>query len=348
MMIEMPEIISRYSLTGAKITSCLKYYEGRPHVELWLTDDEYARTGVRKLGITFYNAKVHPEIERREILSSEVCGIDFEATGTGLTVELESGDRRVIKLTVTFDTLQCTEYEYDGMSYDNIYEEMMSGNGQFEYMFAEQYMEYEEECDPGQGYRLMRRIYTDSKEVGGMVSALESYSVVLMKDDQMIFSYRVCADAAPGVADKVILHSDGREYFLFKESLYGLSVLDIADQKVYRYIPRGEEHDRDYPCGESFIITGIHYDPSTDLIAFDGCFWACPGDVMAGDFSDPMEYNPRYVGIHRIIDPEYDEIIDIDFVSWESGVLNCTGGGKTFSVSADTIRDAIKTGKYMC
>ncbi|MBQ2802274.1 MAG: hypothetical protein IJF07_00030 [Lachnospiraceae bacterium] len=33
-------------------------------------------------------------------------------------------------------------------------------------------------------------------------------------------------------------------------------------------------YDNDYEsvCGESFIITDIHYDPVTNLIAYGGCF----------------------------------------------------------------------------
>lgn len=347
-MLEKLELIGSYNLIGAKITDCRNYSEGRTHAELWLTDDEYTRTGVRKLGLNFYNATASPEIKCDEIISSVICGIEFEPTSTGLTVSLEFEDGRVIKLAVTFNTVQCTEYEYEGMSYTNVYEDSMQSSQPLEYIFDEQYEAKTSECEVGCGYIVRRTEYADiKKENGRIVSWLYAYKAVLIKDNEEIFSYQACGDTTPKCIAAVIRHSNGKEYFLFKEDLYGLSVLDIEDQKTYHYIPAGYQHDRSYPCGESFIITDIHYDTTTDLIALGGCFWAGPGDVMVGDFSDPMNYNPRYINIHYIIDPEYDEVDNIDFVKWEKEELACTGDGKPFSISVDTIRNAIKTGKYM-
>lgn len=341
------ERISSYNFVGAKVTVCRKYITGHSNIHLWLTDEEYLRTGTRKLNAEFFGAEVWPEIKCADVVSAEIQRLRFASDGTSLTAVLRLADGRQTELSLSYQRIQCTEYEYDGMSYDNIYDDLTDNNRRYEYMFSEQYKQDEEELDPGRGYRLLRTDYADSANIGGTVSLLESYSATLTKDGERIFSYRVYADATPNIADKVIMHSNGKEYFLFREGLYGLSVLDISSGKTYRYIPRGYEHDRDYPCGESFIITDIHYDPATDLIAFGGCFWACPYDVVVGDFSQPMSYDPRYVNIHRMIDPDYEEINNIDFAGWGRGELDCTGDGSAFSLSVDALRDALRSGKYM-
>lgn len=78
------------------------------------------------------------------------------------------------------------------------------------------------------------------------------------------------------------------------------------------------------------------------MIAFGGCFWAAPGDVMVGEFTDSMNYNPHFISIHDVIDPEYDEFDNIDFVDWENGYLNCNGDGTRLSICVDTIHEATK------
>ncbi len=341
------ERISSYNFTGAKITACREYIPGLLNMQLWLSDEEYLRTGTRKLDAAISDAAVSPELSRADVVRAEILRLRFASDGAGLTVGLRLADGEQVELSLSFQSVRCTEYAYDGMSYDNIYDNLMEKNRRFEYMFSEQYRQDEEELDPGNGYRLLRTNYADCGNIGGFSSSLESYSAVLTKNGERIFSYRVCADASPNTADKVITHSSGKKYFLFKEGLYGLSVLDIASGKTYRYIPEGYDHDKELPCGESFIITDIHYDPATDLIAFGGCFWACPGDVVVGDFSRPMSYDPRCVQLHRMIDPEYKEINNIDFVGWGRGELHCTADGKAFSVSVEALRDALRSGKYM-
>lgn len=39
--------------------------------------------------------------------------------------------------------------------------------------------------------------------------------------------------------------------------------------------------------GETFIWTGTHYNKNTKLPVVEGCFWACPFDLLVVDFSDP-------------------------------------------------------------
>ena len=64
-----------------------------------------------------------------------------------------------------------------------------------------------------------------------------------------------------------------------------ISYLDLDTLEVYNYIPEGYQHDCEILLGESFIITDIHYDRESGLIAYGGCYWAGPPNVMVGDFS---------------------------------------------------------------
>lgn len=51
-MINKIELVNNYDFIGAKITNSYKHTDGQPHIELWLTDTEFARTGIRKPGAT--------------------------------------------------------------------------------------------------------------------------------------------------------------------------------------------------------------------------------------------------------------------------------------------------------
>ena len=104
---------------------------------------------------------------------------------------------------------------------------------------------------------------------------------------------------------------------------------DLDTMEVYNYIPKGEEHDYDAPYGESFIITDIHYDPATNLVAYGGCYWACPYDVIVLDFRDPMtaveagQWSDAYLECSGE-DCDPDEIL---FESWDGQNLVCRALG---------------------
>lgn len=141
---------------------------------------------------------------------------------------------------------------------------------------------------------------------------------------------------------KIIRHSNGHRYFPFNVDLYGISYLDIDTMEVYNYIPEGYTHLHPAPMGESFIITDIHYDKESDLIAYDGCYWACPNDVMVGDFSNPLNFNPHLINLHYIFDSEYDVYDDICFKEWKNGRLYVICDSKTEkSISVNELKDMI-------
>lgn len=79
-------------------------------------------------------------------------------------------------------------------------------------------------------------------------------------------------------------HSNGREYFLFKQELYGYSVMDIQSGEVVHYVPQ-----KSFLGGETFIWTNVLYCPNNNLLVVDGCYWAAPYGNEFYDFSDPMK-----------------------------------------------------------
>ena len=58
-----------------------------------------------------------------------------------------------------------------------------------------------------------------------------------------------------------------------------------------------------------------------------------------------MNYDPRFFNVHYIVDPEYDEICEIDFVGRGDGVIDLTGDDKLFSLSIDELYTGIQRQK---
>lgn len=80
----------------------------------------------------------------------------------------------------------------------------------------------------------------------------------------------------------LFLHSNGNHYLIFREDLYGYSVLEVETGQAVHYFP-----DRSWQPGwETFIWTGVRYDIRSSLLAVSGCYWACL-DRMAFCISRP-------------------------------------------------------------
>ena len=94
-------------------------------------------------------------------------------------------------------------------------------------------------------------------------------------------------------------------------------------------------------------MTKVHYDPASDLVAYDGCYWAGPSEVMVGKLGDPLNFDPHLISVNEILDPEGEEDYDVSFVSWnEEGItLNIVGGDgkRTIKLSFDDLEKASKT-----
>lgn len=188
----------------------------------------------------------------------------------------------------------------------------------FMHIEDEKYFVEEEIIGIMDGFTLVRRNYYMQEE--GIRHTFMSRNL-FQKNGETLYSF-ITADGHQRSYDKLIHHRNGHRYYPFHTDLYGISYIDADTLEVYNYIPRGYENKYGGVCGESFIITNIFYDCNTDLIAYEGCYWAATSDVMVGDFTDPLNFDPHLISVHELIDSEYEEFDDVDFHSWNKETLS--------------------------
>lgn len=230
-----------------------------------------------------------------------------------------------------------TPKKYRGMSRRNMYEAWLKDLESIAYIENDKYFE-DEETHELDGFTLNIKNYShrnDKREYARL-------AVCELTGEGRKFQYRSTSYSNPHTFFDIIRHSNGRRYFPFHIDLYGISYLDVDSGEVYHYIPEGYEHDADYDFGESFIITDIHYDPHTNLIAYGGCYWAGPSDIMVGDFSEPLNFDMYLVSTTKFIDPEYDECWDIIFSRFEeSGIVVHNEYGTEFLIEFEKIKSRL-------
>ena len=114
---------------------------------------------------------------------------------------------------------------------------------------------------------------------------------------------------------KHIEHINGKSYLFYKEDLYGYSVYDLMAKKTFSYYPAHSWNGSN--GGETFIGTHIHYNPQNNIIAVEGCYWACSGEVFLFHITDPMCQFDAYLSIHMLLDEDYEKYDDISFGRWD-------------------------------
>ena len=122
---------------------------------------------------------------------------------------------------------------------------------------------------------------------------------------------------------KIIKHSDGKEYLIFRQDLYGYSVLDIESREKMQFFP--EKSLNSGADNETFIWTDIEYNPISNVLAVTGCYWACPYNVHLFTFDNPMSENQKFIDLRECFEPiecGYSIYCDVDFVKWENDILH--------------------------
>ena len=237
------------------------------------------------------------------------------AEGFTVRMELEENGQA---LTMKF---RCDSFgrPYEGIDYSNVYDEVYGHQAEHDDLYDEDNSEQEETKDFGEGISRYMRVYR--KPVSHRTVRI-GIRCELRRDGKPICTYANC-DGRTNDCEQLIHHADGHRYFAFKEGLYGICYLDVDTLEEYRYVPRGYYNNYSYQMGESFIITGIHYDERSNLVAYSGCYWASSSDVKVGRLDDPIRFEPYLVSIHDLFDPDYDnpKYEDIDFVRWEEDGL---------------------------
>lgn len=112
----------------------------------------------------------------------------------------------------------------------------------------------------------------------------------------------------------LISHANGRRYLIFRENLYGYSVLEIETGQALHYIPEKSWPLDGRPGQETFIWSGVSYDAKSNLLAVFGCYWASTNDTLFLDFSDPMQIQDcgQWLEMHCVVDADYNWYDDID------------------------------------
>lgn len=284
-------------------------------IDLWFNGD-FVHGDIPYFSFTFKNCvQKRGEFIKERIIGARVTR--FEITKAedlyGVGVSFDSGVTLEFFCKQIYRKLKL----YKGMSYKNVYSEWQKNVDKVAYVECSGYFKEEENTELAEGYSLNVKTYADRDDnaVRAVLNVCQ-----LTRNGEPVFSYR-CTYDHPCVCKGLIRHSNGRLYLPFQVDLYGLSYLDLESGEVFHYIPEGCEHDIDQYCGESFIITDIHYDKESNLVAYGGCYWACPYDVMVGDLSEPLNYDPHLISVYDMLTSENGDGCEVDFSRFENGKL---------------------------
>ncbi|MDE7230852.1 MAG: hypothetical protein K2N56_10270 [Oscillospiraceae bacterium] len=301
----------------------------------WVRDDEtYTSMGFNarffdNAGCPFFHVgfDLFPEefpyrekIIGAEIESMELSSVEPERYSVKITYKY-NGERGEMTFPAKKPSFEL--YKYLGMSYRNMYDVWLKDLEKSAYVESAEYFRDEETHELEDGFSLNIKSYADIEEKNPQYKIMKASlrRCELFKNGEPFFNWADTDSSNPHEFFDFVHHSNGHRYFPFHIELYGISYLDLDSGEVYHYIPEGQRHPAEWTYGESFIVTGVNYDRKTDLIAYEGCYWGGSNDVMVGDFSEPLNFDPHLISVHEIIDPEWEEIDDIDFVRFEGGEL---------------------------
>jgi hypothetical protein len=76
-------------------------------------------------------------------------------------------------------------------------------------------------------------------------------------------------------------HPNGHEYLLCGEDYQGYSIVNLNLESYQVYFPE-EAYE-----GQGFCWTAVYPSPDRLVLAVEGCYWACPYDVVFYDFQTP-------------------------------------------------------------
>ena len=118
---------------------------------------------------------------------------------------------------------------------------------QAEALFEGQNFTRRQTINLGGGYEIVK----DAYRLGATSFSGGEYTLFDTRKTQII-SWRCIDDRAEFFS--LIRHADGKFYLVFRQDLYGYSVLDLASAQIMRFVP-----DAWLDGKESFIWDGVHY-----------------------------------------------------------------------------------------
>lgn len=72
-----------------------------------------------------------------------------------------------------------------------------------------------------------------------------------------------------------------KEYLVCGEDYQGYTIINVTDARVHNFVPD------DWLNGTGFCWISHTFVPETQELKVEGCFWACPYEIVTYDFSDP-------------------------------------------------------------
>lgn len=166
--------------------------------------------------------------------------------------------------------------------------------------YTNEYLEYRKQFD----YIFVDKYKSDDDEVKNLSDGKHTLVISYYYDESHeVLQYNVCAsktqvlDSSGTTVAEVsnisysvdffseVEHSNGKRYLLFSIDLYGYSIMDLSNYKVYHYIP--EESFTGHE--ETFIWTDALYCCKNNILAVDGCIWASPWSTYFFDFTNPVK-----------------------------------------------------------
>ena len=322
-------------------------------LEIWnyLLLGSFPEEEVEKSGLRFFRFHVSGvELEGKESLpqieNARITVFEAEEIGEKVAVRIGyviDGKETTLSFTCTIESTML--YRYEGKSYKNLYVGNVKSEQEMAYYTEDKLLEVEQE-EFGEGITYESRCYGEKKNENNDYD--KTYLVVnrYYKDGKQFFEH--FSDHSHTTRfNELIHHSNGHRYMPYHNDLYGISFYDLETDEHYDYVPEGMRHDYRWPCGESFIITDLHYDSDSDLLACGGCYWAYPSGVFVMDFREPLHYDPRMINIRDVVMGDNDEddeyMDDWDFVRWEKDglVVKTLGEKNEHFISKEKIREEL-------
>jgi hypothetical protein len=99
-------------------------------------------------------------------------------------------------------------------------------------------------------------------------------------------------------------HADGNEYLLCGEDYQGYLVINLTAGACKTYFPE-EGHK-----GNGFCWAAAYPSPDTLVLAVEGCYWACPTEIVFYDFQNPEDLPLRELSRVSIIADRCEGWID--------------------------------------
>lgn len=191
---------------------------------------------------------------------------------------------------------------------------------QAEALFEGQNFTRRQTINLGNGYEIVKDAYRPSTASfgGGEYTLFDTHKT-------QIISWRSIDDRAEFFS--LFRHANGKFYLVFRQDLYGYSVLELDRGRIMRFVPDAWTLGK-----ESFILSGARYLRDWDALAVSGCYWGAPNGVHLVSFAEPMSEEQRYVDVLDCIQGGYDIYEQADFAGFEGNELSL----KCFR--ADTLR----------